>query len=121
VAGQTSGAVTKLALAVIGAGIIAGSIYWAHRQYVALKRWPRADAVVVSSQVAETMGEASNTGEYWARIKLKYTVGGKEYSKIASTGSSTSSHSTVREEVDKMPPGTHLMLPYNPADPYASP
>jgi Protein of unknown function (DUF3592) len=117
-AGQSAGPVTKWVFGLMGVGIIVGSFYWGRRQYTALETWPRVDAVVVSSQVAETMGEANDTGKYWARIKLKYSVGGKEYSKIAGTGSSTSSRSTAREEVAKMPPGTHLMLPYNPADPY---
>jgi Protein of unknown function (DUF3592) len=116
-AGRKAGLVTKLIFGLIGVGIIVGSIYWARRQYAALKTWPRADAEVISSQVAERNGEHGST-EYWARVKLSYTVGGKEYSKIAGTGSSSSSLSTIREQVDKMHPGTHLQVPYNPADPY---
>jgi Protein of unknown function (DUF3592) len=115
---QKSGAFTKAFSTLLGVGMIAGSIYWAHREYAALRPWPRTDAVVISSKVMEESGSSHGGAEqYYPLVELKYAVGGKEYTKTTSADSATDSPFRAQREVAGLPPGKHLRVPYNPADP----
>jgi Protein of unknown function (DUF3592) len=102
--------------ALIGTAAILAGIHFGRRPYAIMKTWPKANALVVTSEVAEK--DEKNGGTlYWPRVKLQYTAGGKEYTQIADQSGATSSHAAIQKVVDALPPGTHHLLPYDPANP----
>jgi len=105
----------------VGVGLIGVGVHLVRKEVGAMITWPRVDAVVVSSRVVEGSSTGSSRGSgpvYSPGLKLKYTVAGKEYIRDAGmSGWATSSHASSEEIVDKYPPGSHHMVPYNPADP----
>jgi hypothetical protein len=87
------------------------------QHYAMMTSWPRANALVVASQVAEGRDSKGNRS-YWPRVTLKYSVAGKEYVQVAERpGASSGSRSGAQEVVDGLQPGTHHLLPYNPDNP----
>jgi Protein of unknown function (DUF3592) len=100
----------------IGAAAILGGIHFGRKPYVIMKTWPKANALVVSSEVAQKDEKDGGT-LYWPRVKLQYSVGGKEYARVADQSGATSSHTAIQKVVDSLPPGTHHLLPYDPANP----
>jgi len=101
-----------------GVGLIGVGVHLVRKEVGAMITWPRVDAVVVSSRVVEGSSTGGRGPVYSPGLKLKYTVAGKEYILDAEmSGWATSSHASSEEIVDEYPPGSHHMVPYNPADP----
>lgn len=104
-------------MAVMGLGFAGFGAYMLRRNYAMLKTWPRADALVVSSQVAERL-DSKGRKSYWPRVTLKYNVAGKDYVRVAERpGASAGPHSGAQEVVGGFQPGTRHLLPYNPSNP----
>jgi hypothetical protein len=110
----------RIFLALIGLGFAGFGGYMLRQNYAMMKTWPRADALVIASEVAEQHSTSEGKAEttYWPRVTLKYTVAGNQYVQVAERpGASSGSRSRAQDVVDGLQPGTHHLLPYNPASP----
>jgi Protein of unknown function (DUF3592) len=108
--------VIALPTCAIGAAAILGGIHFGRKPYAIMKTWPKADALVVTSEVAQKDEKDGGT-LYWPRVMLQYSVAGKEYTRVADQSGATSSHAAIQKVVDSLPPGTRHLLPYDPAHP----
>ena len=89
-------------------------------QYAIMHRWPKANALVLSSELAHRASRTSRntpTTIYWPVVRLKYTVGGKQYVTLAGYAAKSNIRSDWQPVVADLKPGTYHLLPYNPENP----
>lgn len=89
------------------------------------KSWPQAAGRVVSAEIETRRNRSSNGGTsitHYPRIIYEYQVDGRTYRgdrfNLAEIG--RGNIGAVQRDVDKYPPGSSIMVYYNPADPYES-
>jgi len=89
-------------------------------EFAALHHWPKAEALVLSSELAHAESRARRNTPvvvYWPVVKLKYSVDGKQYIGLAHYAAKSDIRSDWQTVVDDLRPGTRHRLPYNPNDP----
>lgn len=117
---KTGSKIVAAIFASAGVLLIYFGVHAIFSQYAVMHRWPKANALVLSSALAH---ETSNTGRqhmvtaYWPVVRLKYSVGGKEYVRPATYAAKSDIRSDWQTVVAQLKPGTTHHLPYNPDDP----
>jgi hypothetical protein len=100
----------------IGIIMLLVAVWAGNRQYTILEHWPKVEAEVASSRVAQGP-DSEGTMMYKAAIEFRYVVNGKEFTTPAASNISTSSYASVKREVDKYTVGSHHLIWYDPGDP----
>ena len=114
------GKIVAAVLAGVGIVLIYLGIHTVFNQYAMMHRWPRANALVLSSELAHktsTTTRRNSVTIYWPVVRLKYSVGGKEYVRPATYAAKSNIRSDWQPIVAQLKPGTAHLLPYNPDDP----
>jgi hypothetical protein len=97
--------------------LMLGAAFWTGKvQYDVLNHWPKVEAEVTSSRVAQGP-DSEGTMMYKAAVEFRYTVNGNEFSTPSSSNISTSSYASVKREVDRYAVGTRHLIWHNPDDP----
>jgi hypothetical protein len=102
--------------ALIGILMILVAVWTGYQQHAILKQWPRVEAEVINSRVAQGP-DSEGSMTYKAAIEFRYTVNGKEFSTPASSNISTTNYAGVKRQVDRYPVGSRHLIWHNPADP----
>ncbi len=102
--------------AALGIVMLLAAVWTANRQYTILNHWPRVEAEVAASRVAQGP-DSEGTPMYRAAIEFRYTVGGKEFSTPSSSNINTSDYASVKRQVDKYAVGSRHLIWHNPGDP----
>jgi hypothetical protein len=112
-----------LTTAALGALVVSGLM--ALTQYNLLSSWARAQARIVSSELYSTQywaNGARSTMGYWHtsygfRCIVEYTANGRRYESTADLGLRTTGVGAVARWPERLPPGTSVVVAYDPADP----
>jgi len=107
----------------LGALMVSGLM--ALTQYNLLSSWARTQARIVSSEVYSTRywaNGARSTVGYWHtsygfRCVVEYTVHGRRYESATDLGLRTTGIGAVERWPERLPPGTSVVVAYDPADP----
>lgn len=103
-----------------GLVLIALGVREGWNQFAVMHRWPKAGALVLSSDLAhaESVGTRNSyVTVYWPVVRLEYSVQGKHYVGLAHYAAKSDIRSDWQPVVDDLKPGTTHSLPYDPKDP----
>jgi hypothetical protein len=100
----------------LGILMLGAAIWTGKQQYDVLNHWPKVEAEVTSSRVAQGL-DSEGTMMYKAAIEFRYAVDGREFSAPAASNISTSNFASVKREVDRYAVGTRHPIRHNPENP----
>jgi hypothetical protein len=106
--------------ALIGFATLAGGAYSGYSKHQNLTMWPKVEAEVLSSRVAEresTDPEGRSTTMYRAEIEFRYEFEGHGYETPSTASYWTSSYSSMQARVDRFAPGSRHEILLNPSNP----
>lgn len=109
-----------IALAAAGVVLILSALRIVHRQYAIMESWPRVNATVLSSRLAQKDTYTASkylVTAYWPVVEVKYEVGGTVYDRQASYAAKSDVRADWQPVVAELKPGSSHLLPYDPDHP----
>jgi hypothetical protein len=97
--------------------VVAGFLGW--RQYRILKTWPSVDAQVVRANWTRHPAQSSRepVDSYGAEFLFRYSVGGRQYESVATSGYNSVNLREVQGWLNQVPVGSHRTVRYEPDNP----
>lgn len=106
--------------AVVGFSTLAGALYLWYSKHQKFTTWPKVEADVLRSRVAEQdsrSSEGTSTTMYRAEIEFRYEFEGQEYQTPAVASYWTSSYASMQAKADRFSPGSRHEILLNPSNP----